>query len=91
MCVDLSCAVYILLMSVQGVLPLVVDVHSADVIASLILLKAEVEREKNTRIQLTLSGATEAHLLAKEISEANIGVIINPSRPFPGSWESRRM
>ncbi|KAL1759392.1 hypothetical protein FB107DRAFT_205135 [Schizophyllum commune] len=76
---------------VDGVLPLVVDVHSADVIASLILLKAEVEREKNTRIQLTLSGATEAHLLAKEISEANIGVIINPSRPFPGSWESRRI
>lgn len=40
---------------------------------------------------MTLTGATEAHILAKEIGEAGIGVILNPVRPFPYVWDSRRM
>lgn len=59
--------------------------------ASLISLKKEVEVKSGTSIQMTFSGANEAHLLAKEIGDAGIGVILQPSRPFPGAWKSRRM
>jgi len=59
--------------------------------ASLISLKKEVESKGGTRIQMTFSGANEAHLLAKEIGDAGIGVILQPSRPFPGTWKSKRM
>lgn len=75
----------------QGRIPLVVEAHSADVIATLIVLKKEVEVEVEKEIRLTITGGAEAHLLAKEIAEANVGVILNPSRPFPYVWEDRRM
>lgn len=67
------------------------QVQSADIMATLIELKKEVEEESGTSIKLTFSGANEAHILAKEIGEAGVGVILNPSRPFPGTWKSRRM
>ena len=70
---------------------MVVGVESADAIASVIELKREIEAETRQDLKLTLSGATEAHLLAKEISEAKIGVIIRRSRSFPEEWEYRRM
>lgn len=75
----------------QGLVPLVVLVNSADAIASLLELKAEVEREKNHPLKLTLVGAAEAHILADEIAAANVGVILAPPRPFPYTWEHRRM
>ncbi|KAG6911111.1 hypothetical protein DXG01_003851 [Tephrocybe rancida] len=75
----------------EGSLPLVIEVQSADVMASLIRLKQEVEDDSGNTIKLTFSGANEAHLLAKEIGEAGVGVILAPSRPFPGTWESRRI
>ncbi|KAF5380447.1 hypothetical protein D9615_004475 [Tricholomella constricta] len=75
----------------EGKLPLVIQVQSADVMASLLLLKREVENRSGNAIRITFSGASEAHLLAKEIGEAGIGVILTPSRPFPGTWESRRI
>jgi hypothetical protein len=68
-----------------------VEAHSADIIATLILLKQEVEREKRIAIKLTITGAAEAHLLADELAEAGIGIILNPPRPFPYVWENRRM
>lgn len=70
---------------------MVVSVESADIIAHVIQLKRESEEESRKELRLTLSGATEAHLLAKEISEANIGVIIRRTRSFPEEWENRRM
>ncbi|KAJ7678489.1 hypothetical protein B0H17DRAFT_1206732 [Mycena rosella] len=75
----------------NGEVPLVVEAHSADIIASLILLKREVEAVKGRTIQMTVSGGSEAHLLAKELGEAGVGVILNPARPFPFFWEFRRM
>ncbi|KAJ6469475.1 hypothetical protein C8R45DRAFT_1055168 [Mycena sanguinolenta] len=75
---------------VAGKIPLVVHADSADVIASLLLLKKEGEAVSGTPIRLTLAGATEAHLLAKEIGEAGVGVIVH-QRPFPASWEERRI
>ena len=65
--------------------------HSADIIATLIVLKKEVEHHTKAKIKLTIAGGGEAHLLAKELGEANVGVILNPVRPFPASWESRRI
>ncbi|KAF9653278.1 carbohydrate esterase family 9 protein [Thelephora ganbajun] len=75
----------------QGKIPLVVHTHSADIIATLIVLKGEVEHHTKVDIKLTIAGGGEAHLLAKELGEANVGVILNPVRPFPASWESRRI
>lgn len=68
-----------------------ISVESADIIASVIKLKREVEEGIRKELKLTLSGASEAHLLAKEISEAGIGVVIRRSRSFPEEWEYRRM
>lgn len=68
-----------------------IEVESADAIASLIRLKAEVEEDSNVTLKFVFAGATEAHLLAKEIGESGAGVIIAPSRPFPHAWEQRRM
>ncbi|CAA7259139.1 unnamed protein product [Cyclocybe aegerita] len=76
---------------IQGEIPLVIQVQSADIIATLIKLKQEVEAFHGTTIQLTLAGANEAHLLAKEIGQAGIGVILAPSRSFPGTWRSQRI
>ena len=72
-------------------IPIVVEAHSADVIATLILLKKDVEEKTGAAIQMTIAGATEAHLLVEEIAEANIGIIFKPSRPFPTTWEQRRL
>jgi len=69
----------------------VVEAHNADVIATLILLKRDVEKKTGATIHMTIAGATEAHLLVKEIAQANIGIIFRPSRPFPSTWEQRRV
>ncbi|KAF8897044.1 carbohydrate esterase family 9 protein [Gymnopilus junonius] len=76
---------------IEGRVPLVVEAHSADVIATLIALKKQVEVDTGKDIRLTISGGAEAHLLAKELGEANVGVVLTPSRPFPYVWEDRRI
>ncbi|EGN99656.1 hypothetical protein SERLA73DRAFT_159873 [Serpula lacrymans var. lacrymans S7.3] len=75
----------------KGEIPLVVDVKSADIIATLLVLKRDVEAASGTPIKMTLFRAAEAHLLAKEIAEANVGVIVTPPRSFPYTWEGRRI
>ncbi|KAJ3568393.1 hypothetical protein NP233_g5742 [Leucocoprinus birnbaumii] len=75
----------------QGRIPLVVEAHNADIIATLLILKAEFEANTKNQLRLTITGATEAHLLAKEIAEAGVGVILAPSRPLPKTWEKRRI
>jgi ribosomal protein S5 len=62
-----------------------------DIISTLIRLKMEIESVKRTTIKMTITGASEAHVLAAEIADAGIGVIVNPSRPFPVKWQDRRM
>jgi len=75
----------------QGELPFVVNVAKVDYMATLIMLKREVEDVIGGKMRMVFGVATEAHLLAKEISDAKIGVILFPSRPFPLSWDQRRM
>lgn len=70
---------------------MVVEADNADIIATLVALKREVERTYKSKVKLTISGGVEAYLLAKELSRANVGVIQVPARPFPAVWEQRRM
>ncbi|KAF9017784.1 hypothetical protein BDZ89DRAFT_1165551 [Hymenopellis radicata] len=74
----------------QGSMPLVINVDSADVMATLIQLKSEVEASTGETLKITFVGGSESHLLASEISGAGIGVVLIPSRPFPNTWEGRR-
>ncbi|PIL36090.1 hypothetical protein GSI_01750 [Ganoderma sinense ZZ0214-1] len=74
----------------NGTLPLVVNVGSADIIATLVSLKREVEAKAGVALRLTIAGATEAHLIADELAKANVGVIVTPTRPYPYTWDERR-
>ncbi|THV08381.1 composite domain of metallo-dependent hydrolase [Dendrothele bispora CBS 962.96] len=75
----------------EGVIPLVVDVHSADIMASLLLLKAEVDDRIGGQMRMVFAGATEAHIVAKEIGEARVGVILTSLQPYPTTWDQRRI
>lgn len=70
---------------------MVVEADNADIIATLVSLKKEVESAFRSKVKLTISGGIEAYLLAKELARANVGVIQVPARPFPAVWEQRRM
>ncbi|KIY67956.1 composite domain of metallo-dependent hydrolase [Cylindrobasidium torrendii FP15055 ss-10] len=74
----------------EGIIPLVVDVDSADIMALLLILKANVEDRIGSSMRLVFVGASEAHLLATEIGRANVGVILEEPHPLPLNWDSRR-
>jgi hypothetical protein len=82
---------------VQGELPLVITVHKADTIASLLRLKSTVDAriketgtKSTTGVQLVLLGAAEAHLLAPELASAKVGVVLAPPFPYAETWDQRR-
>ena len=68
-----------------------VNAESANIIATLLALKKEVDIVKGQSLKLTLVGAAEAHLLAREIGQASVGVILVPSRSFPVAWQQKQM
>ncbi|KAL8291602.1 hypothetical protein RQP46_001860 [Phenoliferia psychrophenolica] len=74
----------------QGEIPLVVNAWKADTIATIILLKREVEKESGKPLKWIIHGGQEAHLVANELAEADISVILSPPRAFPESWDERR-
>ncbi|KAG5639408.1 hypothetical protein H0H81_002940 [Sphagnurus paluster] len=76
---------------VEGEIPLVVEAHSANIITTLIILKREVEVRTRRPMKMTITGGAEAHLLARELALADVGVILNPARPFPYAWEDARI
>jgi hypothetical protein len=45
----------------------VIDVGSADIMTTLLLLKEEVEHHHRSEMKMVFSRATEAHLIAKDI------------------------
>ena len=69
-------------------MPLVVNVGSADIMASLVSLKQEVEKKTGNTMKITFAGATEAHLIANELSAAGVGVIVTPTRSYVSSLVS---
>ncbi|KAJ7105170.1 hypothetical protein C8R44DRAFT_715403 [Mycena epipterygia] len=75
----------------NGEIPLVVTVHNADIMATLLHLKSEFESAQHSRLRMTFAGATEAHLLAAEIGAADVSVVLAPARPYPETWDYRRV
>lgn len=49
--------------------PLVIEVDNADIMATLLNLKAEAQDRWGTTMRMVFSGASEAHMLAKEIGK----------------------
>ena len=81
---------------VSGKLALVVSVHSADAIAALLRVKASVEKEastvlrKSSKIKVAVLGGAEAYLVAEELRNAEVCVILSPAQSYAQSWEQRR-
>jgi hypothetical protein len=80
-----------LISSIKGQTTLVIDVESADIMATLLQLKDEYEANSGRELRMTFAGATEAHILAHEIARAGVSVIVTQSKPYPSTWEQRRM
>jgi len=77
---------------VNGTLPLVIQVHSADAIAALLRVKAEVEALSPThsKLRLIIHGGAETHLVAPALAEANVPVVLAPLLAYQQSWDQRR-
>ncbi|KIK32334.1 hypothetical protein CY34DRAFT_101749, partial [Suillus luteus UH-Slu-Lm8-n1] len=75
----------------KGKTTLVVNVESADIMATLLRLKDEYEAQSGRDLCMTFAGATEAHLLAHEIAKARVSVLVTQSKPYPSTWEQRRI
>ncbi|KAF5364694.1 hypothetical protein D9758_005624 [Tetrapyrgos nigripes] len=75
-----------------GEMPLVIHVDNADIMATLIHMKYDlIARGLTKSMRMTFAGASEAHLLAEEIAQAGIAVIVMPPRPFPTIWDAKRI
>lgn len=82
---------------VSGSMPLILSAHSADTIASIIRLKAEVEaaiaRSAFTSaptLRVVVIGGAESHLVAQELSATAIAVVLAPLLPHAQTWDQRR-
>ncbi|KAI0018865.1 amidohydrolase [Xylariomycetidae sp. FL0641] len=88
---------------VQGGMPLVVAVHSADTIAAVLRAKRVVDdaiqaeatttldrHKSSTGIQLVVLGGAEAHLLAAALARAHVAVVLAPLLSYRVSWDQRR-
>lgn len=83
---------------VNGTFPLVLAAHSADTIASIIRLKSTIEHAisksksslEQPKLRVVVIGAAEAHLVAAELAEAKIAVVLAPLQPHQGSWDQKR-
>ena len=78
---------------VAGRLPLVLTANSADTIAAIIRLKADVERAMGDgdKLHVVVLGGIEAHLVAGAIAAADIGVVVSPLLPSAWAWDMRRL
>ncbi|KAH7091723.1 composite domain of metallo-dependent hydrolase [Auriculariales sp. MPI-PUGE-AT-0066] len=75
-----------------GNIPLVVSVTGADAMVALLRMKKQVERANGgEKLRMVFMQAGEAHIVAKEIAEAGVGVILSPLRPFPVTHDERRI
>lgn len=82
---------YFLKQVLDGNRTLALTVNSADAIAAVLRVKKDVEEFYDGQpINVAIIGAGEAHLVANEIAEANIGVILSPLLKKAQSWDNRR-
>lgn len=84
---------------VKGELALVITVHKADTIATLISMKLAIDsiiekgwkgKDPAPKLRLVLLGAAEAFIHADELAKAEIGVVLAPAFPYAVEWEQRR-
>ncbi|KAK5173901.1 uncharacterized protein LTR77_002582 [Saxophila tyrrhenica] len=75
---------------VAGEMPLAITVHSADLIASLLRVKAEVEAATDHTLRLIIIGGAESHLLAPSLAATNTSVLLAPFLAFSETWDQRR-
>jgi len=75
----------------EGAAPLVVHAGAADALASLVVLKADVEERRGTRMRVVVAGGAGAHLVARELGATGVGVVLLPVRTAPGTWDARRI
>lgn len=83
---------------IKGKMALAITVHSADTIAAILDVKDAVEEaifnlgnaERETKLRIVIVGGAEAHLLADELSNTDVGVILAPLLSFATSWDQRR-
>ncbi|BFZ63283.1 hypothetical protein YB2330_004404 [Saitoella coloradoensis] len=68
----------------SGALPILIKTHNKDVIAHLIALKKVL-----SSIKLVIIGGIESYLVAKDLAEADVPVILTAWRCQPETWESR--
>lgn len=75
---------------VNGNMTLAIQAYSADVMASLLKIKAVVDARAPKPMRLTITGAGESWMVAKELAAADVGVILTPAFSFGISWDERR-
>ncbi|KXT03871.1 hypothetical protein AC578_8912 [Pseudocercospora eumusae] len=75
---------------INGNLPLVLEIHSADTIASVLRLKSEIDSNSNSTIRLAILGGAESYMLAPDLAAANVGVILAPLFSYATTWDQRR-
>ncbi|GAA5972136.1 hypothetical protein JCM8115_007136 [Rhodotorula mucilaginosa] len=71
-------------------LPLVIRADKADVLASLVKLKLAIESKLPQKMRWVIHGGQEAHLVASQLADAEINVILTSPRSFPTTWDARR-
>ncbi|KAK0649103.1 CHAT domain-containing protein [Cercophora newfieldiana] len=75
---------------VNGSLPLAVTAHSADIIASVLKVKAAVDASTKSPIRLVIVGGAESWLVADQLAAADVSVILAPLLSYRVTWEERR-
>ncbi|KAK0388346.1 hypothetical protein NLU13_4591 [Sarocladium strictum] len=80
----------------EGKMVLALTINSADGIATALRIKSEVDKHSRSinsdapALRLAILGGAEAHILAKEIADAGVGVIVAPSQSIGNTWDARR-
>jgi len=69
----------------NGTLPVIFHVHQADEIGSVIEFKSDF-----SLTNVAILGASEAAIVAQQLAEAGISVILSPALSFPAYFETRR-
>jgi hypothetical protein len=85
---------------VSGAMPLIIAADSADVIASLIRLRYTVDMAladaastastATPRPRWVIIGGAESHLVAQDLADADISIVLAPLLPHAQTWDQRR-
>ena len=81
---------------VAGDMVLALTIHSADGISSALKIKSEIEDLMMTskldsgEIKMAIVGGAESYMVAKELADASVGVILVPLLCTGSNWDQRR-